>query len=473
LTSGRAALLLGSLLAGRAGAADAPPQAKHVYQISNDRLSQREFLEAVEPGSRWRVPGLRALLANSVAFDFAHSHAPWTTPSHVSMLTGQYPAQHGWNLPYVAMLKEGIPSPLEGRYRSIADYARDAGVATVAETGSGSVAARFGLGQGFQSYREHARDHGNALRIGRWEVPVDARRVWRSLAATMRERRGGRLFAFVHSYDFHSGPGDETALDFETGSREREHLKILEWIDAELVSPLLQAARDQGLYDDSLIVLTGDHGANMLRKDRKLLHRGVGHYEENLHVPLVLKFPKSWRAGTHVAELARHVDLLPTILGALGASYRDYKGPGRPLTELVLGQPRPEIVSWSEDDGHTFPRQSLILGRYKYIRMSEDPRVLSYLFNPDYSQALGDVDLLRRLYAFPPRDEELYDLAADPWETDNLAGRQAVAGLLESMRLRMKRLVEGFPRLTTTAKAKSRSVDPKTLEALRALGYIR
>jgi hypothetical protein len=41
------------------------------------------------------------------------------------------------------------------------------------------------------------------------------------------------------------------------------------------------------------------------------------------------------------------------------------------------------------------------------------------------------------------------------------------------MRLRMKRLVEGFPRLTTTAKAKSRSVDPKTLEALRALGYIR
>ncbi len=386
------------------------------------------------------------------------------------MLTGLYPAEHGWNLPYLALLEEGRASPRVAKYRSLADYARAAGLATFAETGKGTVSARFGTGKGFGDFREHERT-GAVLQAGPYSIATDAREVGSDAVSRIRSHARGRYFAFFHTYDFHSGPGDALAVSYEAGIKDRRHLAVLEWIDAEVVSPVLQALDATGAYDTTLVILTGDHGSNMLRKDRKLIHRGVGHYEENLHVPMVAKFPRGFHAGAVKSDLVRHIDILPTVVQSLRISSPGYGGDGRPLQDW-LGSNPPVKASWAETDGHTFPRQSVLVGRTKYITVSSDPRVLSYVLKAKYAYLLGNLTFLRTQFAFPPRDEELYDLASDPWETNNLARKAESRSLLDRARKAMKDVLSRFPK-ADPASEKREAIDPATVEALRALGYIR
>lgn len=454
------------------------PKAQRAILISIDCLSAREFEEVIAPDSGWKVPSLRRLVKDSVNYRFAHSHAPWTTPSHVSMLSGLYPAQHGWNLPYQAMFVEGRTSFRKGDFKTLADYARAASMRTFAETGIGSISARFGNGQGFETYKEHTP--GKPPKVPGM-LRAEARQVGAAMARQIRSRGRERYFAFAHTYDFHQGPGDRIAEAASVVRADRSHLKMLEWIDREFLAPMLTALDAQKAYRETIIVLTADHGSNILRLDRKLIFRGLGHYEENLHVPLVVKYPGGRRAGETVRASVRHIDLLPTIAAALNLKTPGYQGDGVRLQDLPVGAAasfeagpgRDEIgLSWSETDGHTFPRQAIVFNRYKYIRMSEDPRVLGYLLKPTYARTLGDTAFLRRHFDFPPRDEELYDLAADPFEIRNLNRDSGSAGVLTRARSLMARLVSRFPRPDPN-RDRVEKVDPATLEALRALGYVR
>ncbi len=454
------------------------PRAERAILISLDCLSAREFEEVISPSSGWRVPSLRRLVRQGVNYRFAHSHAPWTTPSHVSMFSGLYPSEHGWNLPYQALFVEGRTSFRKGDFKTLADYVREASLRTFAETGVGSISARFGNGQGFETYNEHTPGKPP-------EIPGMVRSEGREVGADMARqilRRGKeRYFAFAHTYDFHQGPGDKIAEDAAGVWASRSHLRMLEWIDREFLAPILAALDTQKAYDDTVIVLTADHGSNILRLDRKLIYRGLGHYEENLHVPLVIKYPRGHRAGEMVRASSRHIDLLPTFASSLGIPTPQYRGAGVKLQSLpawTAETPEPgpghdEIgLSWSETDGHTFPRQAILFNRYKYIKMSEEPRVLTYLLQPAYTQALGDTALLRRHFAFPPKDEELFDLVADPFEIRNLSRDPGSIGPLLRARRLMARLQAGFPR-PDPRRDRVEKVDPATLEALRALGYVR
>lgn len=467
------ALLFAALAAGAAE----PPQAQRGILISIDCLSAREFEEVIAPGSGWKVPSLRRLAADSVNYRFAHAHAPWTTPSHMSMFSGLYPAQHGWNLPYQALFVEGRTSYRKGGYRTLADYGRAASLRTFAETGIGSISARFGNGQGFETYHEHKPGKPPAIP---GMLRAEAREVGADMARQITSRGRERYFAFAHTYDFHQGPGDRVAEDAEAVRANRSHLRMLEWIDREFLAPILKALDATRTYDDTIIVLTADHGSNILRLDRKLIFRGLGHYEENLRVPLVIKYPGGFRAGEAVLRSARHIDILPTVASSLGIEVPEYQGDGVRLQDLTgLEEPGHDGpgrdgagLSWSETDGHTFPRQAIVFNRYKYIRVSQDPRVLSYLLKAPYAQTLGDTAFLRRHFAFPPKDEELFDLVADPFETKSLVRDPGSANTLSRARRLMANLIARFPK-PDPAKDRAERVDPATLEALRALGYVR
>jgi arylsulfatase A-like enzyme len=433
--------------------------AKKVLLISIDCLSEREFAEVTAADSGVAVPGLRRLIQDGVWYRFAHAQSPWTAPSHTSMLTGLYPRQNGRDVSYTAMFDRNERASIVPAFRSIADAARSAGIPAHAVTGKGSVSARFGPGQGFQTYSEHARDAFQEIRGSPYDhLSSDVRGVWADARKILEGHRGKRLFAFLHTYDFHDGPGEHPARDWETGHLDREHFKILEWIDRELVQ--------------KVIVLTGDHGSNILRKDRKLVHRGLGHYEENLNVPIVLKLPGQARAGATSDALARHLDLSPTILEALGVPFADYRGDGRSLLAVLERGARRGEASFSENDGHTYRRYGLVYEGFKYIRNDDSDRALVDLQNPKFALVLGKPEALRQRYVYPPHGEELYDIAADPWEVKDLVADPAHVRVLAAVRAQMNRILRYGPLYTEKGARPAPTPDPEILKSLRALGYI-
>ena len=122
------------------------------------------------------------------------------------------------------------------------------------------------------------------------------------------------------------------------------------------------------MYRQSLIILTCDHGSNMIQTDGKCCVHGAGHYEENLRVPLLLKLPDS--PGRREDILVRHIDILPTILEVLGISSSSdplYDGPGVSILGR-LKQAAGEVVSfYSEVDPRCAERHALVTDGYRYI----------------------------------------------------------------------------------------------------------
>jgi arylsulfatase A-like enzyme len=136
-----------------------PPSTNLVF-ISIDCLNRRQFETAMRSG--W-APGIAALAKDSLDFSRAYSHAPWTTPSHMSMLSGLYPSQHGRNVPWVLMQKTHDWDDRVAAYDTLADRLGAVGYATVGFVGKGSISAAFGVGKGFQRYEEFDRASGSDL----------------------------------------------------------------------------------------------------------------------------------------------------------------------------------------------------------------------------------------------------------------------------------------------------------------------
>lgn len=192
-------------------------------------------------------------------------------------------------------------------------------------------------------------------------------------------------------------------------------------IDAQ-IGRLVGELKRRGAYDDTLIVFSADHG-DSLGIHRGLTDKALFMYEQTNRVPLVIKAPANRRiadgtprfprAGEQEDRFAGTCDLYSTFLDYAGLSRADAELDGRSLRPLIEHDPglawRDQIVT--ECSGLDF--------------LLVTQRALRYL---NYKYVFNGGDL-----------EELYDLAADPHELDNLAPDPARAALLREMRLRLDR----------------------------------
>jgi arylsulfatase A-like enzyme len=328
--------------------APVPTQPPNVVLISVDTL-RRDRL-GIYGYQRATSPHLDAWArAHAVIFDQAIAAAPWTIPSHVSMLTGLSPLRHGVNYVQAAPLE-----PL-----TAAEILRAAGYSTLAVTGGGYLAPWVGLHQGFDRYAYWRHRHGKP---GESELAsdVDLARQW------LREAADRPVFLFFHTYEVHApyvarapffARFNQSGLDLPPGgvgissadlgadtrfvttlapiwgqpSKDRPQgdgalpAAALPLLDAlydsgvaymdEQVGRLLDSLRELGLERRTLVIFTSDHG-------EALGERGLaGHaylFDFNLRVPLLLALPNGAHAGTHVRAQVQSVDLLPTLLEAAG-----------------------------------------------------------------------------------------------------------------------------------------------------------
>ncbi len=344
-------------------------------------------------------------------------HAPLTRPSHASLFTGLYPAEHG--------IRDNISPPLPANVPVLATLFEREKFATAAFVASVVLDRQSGLARGFSLYGDRMDRNGDR-RAGDLVV-ADAIAWLKGLEGKTR------FFAWVHLYDPHAPY--EPPSPFKEQYAGRPYDGTVAWSD-ELVGRLIGALRANNALDNTLVVVTSDHG-EALGDHGEDVH-GYFVYEATLRVPLVVRGP-GVKAGTRMDGVARTIDLYPTIVEMFGLRPDAHTPSGRSLTAGLAGGRLHDEPSFAE---------SLV-------------PLLHYGWSDLRSVRDG-----RWKYILAPRPE-LYDLDRDPGEVHNLIDAEPArtramnAGIKERLRTEQK-----------AVRAGPGSMPPELLEKLGALGYV-
>jgi choline-sulfatase len=380
------------------------------------------------------TPSLDQLARESIVFSHAYAQVPLTTPSHATILTGTYPQFNHLNDLGTSLAKD-IPY--------LPDILRQRGYRTAAIVGSQVLdpksAAVPGFDRGFDTYdadfhsRQPGEDRYHSVER-RASVVVDHAMAW------LKQRPGGPFFLWVHLYDPHD-PYDPPP-PFNTHFAANPYHGELAYSDFA-VGKLLTALRVQGVLNGTLIAVVADHGEAFGEHGEH--SHGFFLYDETIHVPLLIKLPHQYAAGTRIESRARLVDLAPTILLAAGIKVPGAMQ-GEPLLRLTKqGLAARQVANPSDD-------------RPAYSETDYPHRAFGW--SALYGWRAG-----KYLYIDAPQPE-LYDETADPAEVHNLAATsKAVADTMASQ-------LQEFRRNTSSAKATGPDLNPEQLEQLQALGYV-
>ncbi len=368
------------------------------------------------------TPHIDALAREGILFANVISPVPMTLPAHSSMLTGTLPPYHG--------VHGNIAYRLGERNVTLAERLREHGYRTAAVIGAFVLDSRFGLRQGFDTY-EDRWDSQLAITGGYPERRGEE--VTRVAGDWLDKHASEPFFLFLHYFDPHL-PYRPPA-PFDSIYADDPYAGEIAYTD-RCVGQVIDKLKSLGLYDSSLIVVVGDHGESL--GEHGEIDHGYFIYHSTTKVPLIVKLPGSREAG-RIDTTVSLIDIVPTLLGQVGLSIPpDVQGVD--LSALLTGGSigGEERYIYSESMNATKYGCSSLLGietgRWKYIQTTEP---------------------------------ELYDLAADPGETNNLARQQPrrVRGFKE----RLRSIIEDTLR---PPEAESKlAMDPRSLERLRQLGY--
>jgi arylsulfatase A-like enzyme/Tfp pilus assembly protein PilF len=438
-------------IATAAGCARAAPQADlHPIPLQNVLLVTIDTLRADALGCYGgpaATPALDRLAREGVRFDFAHAHAVVTLPSHASILTGRYPFEHG--------LRDNSGYRLPAGSHTAATVLKQGGYATAAFVAGFPLHSRFGLNQGFDVYDDR---FGDTRAPADFDMPERPASVVVPLArAWIAERSSGSggsgrsaspkplapsadtpWFVWLHLFDPHTPYRPPPPFDATYASR--PYYGEVAAVDAAL-APLLDDLRAS--TRPTLVIVTADHGEAL--GDHGEQSHGLFAYESTLRVPLIVaqvaplkgapgEKSRARLQGEVSNVSARHVDILPTILDAVGQPPLS-ELPGRsllPAAERAARTPRPsyfEAMSGMLNRGWA-PLSGIVLDREKFIDLP-----------------------------IPER----YDLATDPAEATNLAGRTPAQD---------RTLAASLAAFRAPAPGQRIAESPDAAARLRSLGYL-
>lgn len=398
---------------------------------------------------RETTPNLDRFAAGGVVFKRCVAQAPWTLPSHASLLTGQNCSAHG-------VVSNDFR--LGERYVTLAEALRERGYQTAAITEGGNVSSVFGLDQGFESY-----DNGGLHGIG---GTFDSALRW------LEDRRNRKFFLFLHTYESHApyikrepyysrlgGRYDgliHGSLPFLSQPknapiylRPEDTAELAALYDSEVgyldawFAKLTDRLAELGLADSTTVVVTSDHGEGFGEHD--YFGHGNTLYDELVLVPLIMKGP-GLPAGAVIERQVRSIDVMPTLLDLSGIPMSDGLD-GESLLPLIRDPSRGSAPAISEVDQPAY-------GPTKKSIRSEGAKLIVV-------DASGS--------------DELYDLERDPGESVNLIDREG--GKEASLRARLNARIDAGEKkrieiVGARKTAKPFEIDKSTQDKLRGLGYI-
>ena len=385
--SRRAAIAAGILLLACASAAcgrsSAAAPVRNVILITIDTLRADRL--GCYGGRKIYTPNLDAFAADGVLFEKAFTPVPLTAASHATMLTGRYPITHG--------LRNNGTSVLSDQETTLAEILRDHGMRTGAIVSCLVLESRFGLNQGFDLYYEE----GIGASGGQHGLWYDERKAVKSVDRAVKwlQAESDRpFFLWLHLFDPHH-PYDPPP-PFKQTYKDRPYDGEVVYTDRALWR-FFETVKSLGLYDNSLIILAGDHGES-LGEHQENFH-GTFVYDATMHVPFIVRAPGGGR-GVRVTDIASTMDVMPTALDALGLPIPDnvdgfsilpaVMGTGRvPARAIYLETIYPSATyGWAEVKGVRMPTTKFIdLPRPELYDLEEDGRELNNLEAKDPRRA--------------------------------------------------------------------------------------
>ncbi len=473
-----------------AGPSAPPPQGRpNVILITLDTVRADHL--SLYGYARRTTPHLERFAQEAAVYTNAVAAGDLTLSSHASLFTGLYPSSHGahtsaeryWGAPLPVELPS-LPVILSGH-----GYRTQAVVANFAY-----LAQAFGFSRGFERYDPRmaapflAQGRAMYLRsrvrnyLTHFVPPAmferqarSAEDINRAVFAVLDElKRGSRpFFLFINYMDAHwpylppppydmlypgkakrfTGPKyfslreDLITFQREMTPAERDHLVsqydgALNYLDAQLAE-LIARLKQNGLYDNTLLVITADHGEAF--GEHHMLSHGVSVYQDQVHIPLLIKFPSGRSpvpAATRIDAPVSQVDILPTILATL-----HYAAP-------------PRIQGRSLLDSDPKPSRTVFAESFPVMDLSQLHPAMKRIERAAYSGSL-------KLISSTVGKRELYDLAKDPAESTNqYAGLAVEARPLETE-------LAGLARRADARPASTQRVDHGTVDKLRSLGYVQ
>lgn len=391
-------------------------------------------------------PQIDTLAGESYRFEWVVSQAPDTGPSHGSMFTGLYPSTHGLNY-------NGARLP-DSR-TTLAEVFSQAGYRTAAFVDGGYMRKNFGLHQGFDTYE-----------VFNWGGFYNTAPV---IIDWLHDHADEQFLLWIHSYDVHadySSPepfrsmftgGMQPTPGFEPSVKELEKIRRSQWTSEPLqlneadlaftiarydggiryadywVGKFLETLRELGLDETATVVLLSDHGEAFQE------HGTVQHdrlYLPVTRVPLLIRPPGGVFQET-VSSLVEVMDIMPTLVEGAGLPVPPNLQ-AQSLLPLMRGETLREMPAFSENAGFGRGR-AVALGDYHLIGALENDRL------------------------------ELFNFRRDPLEARNLVDEQPetaarLRGLTKSWQDSLDR--------RNSQPAEEATLDPETIENLKALGYL-
>ena len=361
---------------------------------------------------RVETPHLDRFRQDAILFRSAYSHVPLTLPSHASLLTGLLPFEHNVRNNIGYTLREGVPTL--PRMLKANGYATGAAISAYVLRGS------TGLSRDFDVYDDSIASRGDSA-IGHLFRP--GRKTAAIASKWIAEHASVPFFYLLHLFEPHSPYEPEEP--FARRYRDRYDGEVAT-ADA-IVGEFLDGLRASGVYDRAIIVVLSDHGEGL--NDHGEPEHGIFLYREAIHIPLLIKLPRSARKGETVSAPVGIVDV-PKTIAELTGTVPPMAMRGRSL----LGR---------HDDKRRIYSESL----YPRIHLG-------------WSELRSLADA-RHHYIDAPR-AELYDMTRDPREKKNVIGDE------RRVASRMRQDLAAFGAAVTAPSA----IDPEEAKKLAALGYL-
>jgi arylsulfatase len=409
---------------------------------------------------RETTPAIDGLAQGGVRFERAFAHSSLTPVSAGALLTGALPFRHGVRSLYFV----GDGQALSADVESLFELLGRSGRRTAGFVSAKPMGRHYGLARGFGEYFddfEATKERYGIARFG--DAPQRPADETTELLLEWLDEHGAESFAvLLHLFDAHDPafvPPREFlegrlsfALPEELGRYVSDPAmlglvadppRIVELYDAELafmdgeIERVLERLAALGVRDETLVVVTADHGEAF--GEHNFYTHGLL-YREHLQVPLVFQGP-GLPVGRVIGARARLVDVFPTLVELFGLPRPTGIQDGQSLVDWIDGEPARDRdlyaeVHHAENDqlGREAEMYTLVRGRWKYVHRPASGR------------------------------HELFDLAADPDERQNLY--QAEPAVAEGLRLELEAL-GAFG----GGAAALEELDPERVRELRELGY--
>lgn len=347
---------------------------------------QPEYFETISPN-------IDRLAQEGIDFKKGFCHVSWTLPSHFTMFTSLYPSVHGMT----------EPGRLPDEFTLLAEIFKKNEYKTGGFVSGGYVKSKFGFDRGFDIYVDKMD-----------EAPS----LTQQTLQWLDENQGENFFVFMHCHEPHVpyDPPDEYRISdnytweqmwvgsvlfnqkysqeerTEIYNQENYRKKVIELYDAEIhyvdevLGQFFDKLKEANLYDDTLIVLTSDHGEEFMD------HGGWSHgwlYDESINIPYILKLPGKYRKhnGQAITTQVGQIDMMPTIIEIANLPFHDYPIQGKSLMPVIKGK--------SGEEKYIFLEKHGLIG----LRTADHKFIIDQRNDISY---------------------ELYDLKKDPEERNNL-----------------------------------------------------